>query len=443
MNAQDGNFAWLGKMAALGLKQPGGAAAVSAHLLAICEVYRFVRHGTIRVSNLKIELRIMEFSILLVTLGILFLAGLAADQLGTITRLPRVTMLLMLGLIAGDAGLGLVPVEASEWFDELSILALTMVAFLLGGSLTRKNLESHGRAIVTISLFIVACTMVLVSVGMIVAGFATGLSLLLAAVATATAPAAMADVIRQSEITNGFTDTLKGIVAIDDAWGLIVFSVILAFVGHSNGWTELMAGVAWDIGGALLLGCVLGFPSAFLTGRLKAGEPMQAEAIGIVFLAAGLALWLEVSFLVTGMTVGAVVANFARHHDSAFHEIEHIQWPFMILFFLLAGAMLEVHALQAMGWLGVLFVLLRSASRLIGGYFGARIAEVPASQAVWFGPALLPQAGVAVGMALVAGEQFPQWAPRIMAFTIASTIVFELLGPPLTMYSIRRAGMRG
>lgn len=165
---------------------------------------------------------------------------------------------------------------------------------------------------------------------------------------------------------------------------------------------------------------------------------MQTEAIGIVFLAAGVAIWLEVSFLVTGMTAGAIIANFARHHDRAFHEIEHIQWPFMILFFLLAGAGLEIEALELLGWTGVIFVVLRVVSRLIGGIIGARIGAASRAQAAWFGPALLPQAGVAVGMALVAGEKFPQWAPVIMAITVASTIVFEIIGPPVTLLSVRR-----
>lgn len=381
----------------------------------------------------------MELALLFVTLGALFLAGLVADQLGRATRLPRVTMLLLLGLLAGNAGLDLVPREVADWFDELSILALTMVAFLLGGSLTMQNLANHGRAILTISLAVVVCTLVMVSAGLVAAGLAVGLSLLLAAIATATAPAAIADVIRESGYQTGFTDTLKGIVAIDDVWGLIVFSVVIAFVSQSNGWGNLMTGAAWDLGGALLLGGVLGAVASLLTGRLKPGEPMQAEAIGIVFLAAGLSLWLEVSFLVTGITVGAMIANFAHHHERAFHEIEHIHWPFMLLFFLLAGATLELDALQVMGWVGVFFVLLRIVSRLLGGYVGARWAGVPRDHAKWYGPALLPQAGVAVGMALVASEQFPEWGPVIMAITIASTVVFELVGPPATLFAIRRS----
>ncbi|KUJ77582.1 cation:proton antiporter [Ruegeria profundi] len=378
----------------------------------------------------------MEFAGFLVTLGVLFLAGLAADQLGRATRLPRVTLLLLLGVSIGDAGLNVIPDDVAQWFDEVSIVALTMVAFLLGGSLTRKNLTRHGLAIFTVSLAIVFATLVIVTTGLSLLGLASGLALLLASIATATAPAAMADVIHQSGVKNDFTDTLKGIVAIDDAWGLIVFSVALVLVDQANGWSSVLSGAAWDLGGAIVLGCVLGAPSAYLTGRLKPGEPLQAEAIGIVFLAAGFALWLEVSLLVTAMTTGAVIGNFARHHDRAFHEIEHIQWPFMIIFFLLAGALLEVDALKLLGWAGVAFILLRIFSRLIGGVIGARLGGVPHQEVPWYGPALLPQAGVAIGMALVAGERFPEWASTIMAFTIASTVVFEIIGPPVTLAAI-------
>ncbi|WP_181893051.1 cation:proton antiporter [Falsiruegeria mediterranea] len=380
----------------------------------------------------------MELAGFLVALGVLFLAGLVADELGRVTRLPRVSLLLMLGIAAGNAGFELVPDAVSQWFDELSIVALTMVAFLLGGSLSRKNLLRHGRAIFTISLAILICTILIVGAGLWAIGVAFGLAIILVAIATATAPAAMTDVIQQSGIENGFTDTLKGFVAIDDARGLIVFSIAVALVDHSNGWSGVLGSALWDLGGAIVLGSAIGAPAAFLTGRLKPGEPLQAEAIGIVFLAAGFALWLEVSFLVTGMTAGAVIANFARHHDRAFHEIEHIQWPFMILFFLLAGALLEIEALRLLGWFGAGFLLLRIAARLVGGVVGARLGNVPRSEVPWCGPALLPQAGVAVGMALVAGERFPEWASTIMAFTIASTVVFEIVGPPVTLAAIRR-----
>ncbi len=126
-----------------------------------------------------------------------------------------------------------------------------------------------------------------------------------------------------------------------------------------------------EFSGALLLGLFIGIPAAYLTGRLKKGEPQQTEALGVVFLTAGLALWLDVSFLLAGMTAGMVIANFARHHGRAFHQIEHLQWPFMILFFLLAGAALDVSALWQVGLIGLAYAALRILARIIGGWVGA------------------------------------------------------------------------
>lgn len=108
----------------------------------------------------------MELAGILVTLGALFLVGLAADELGRVTWLPRVTLLLLLGVAIGNEGFDLVPGDVVQWFDELSIVALTMVAFLLGGSLTRKNFARHGIAIFTISLAVVFATLVVVTFGL-------------------------------------------------------------------------------------------------------------------------------------------------------------------------------------------------------------------------------------------------------------------------------------
>jgi NhaP-type Na+/H+ or K+/H+ antiporter len=208
-------------------------------------------------------------------------------------------------------------------------MALTMVAFLLGNALTLKSLRRNGTAIFAISLSTVIVTVAVVATGLWAIGVPAPVAILLGAIATATDPAATQDAIRQSGVTNRFTEQLRAIVAIDDAWGLLAFS-LAAVAAHglaTTGGMDLSAlGTAvWEIGGALVLGCALGLPASYLTGRLRRGEPMQSEALGIVFLAAGLAIWFEVSFLLTGMTAGMIIANFARHHDTAFHEIEHVQ----------------------------------------------------------------------------------------------------------------------
>jgi Kef-type K+ transport system membrane component KefB len=378
---------------------------------------------------------------LLTSLGLLFLAGLLADQIGRNTWLPRVTLLLLCGLAVGGPGLNLVPPQLTALYPVLSTVALTMVAFLLGGSLKISTLRQHGGAILWISLSVVVGTVLIVTIGLVLMGAPAGMAVILATIATATAPAATNDVIRQSGIENGFTRTLSGIVAIDDAWGLIAFSIAIVFatqmLGASSDVSALHA--AREIGGAVLLGATIGIPAAFLTGRLSEGEPLETEALGLVFLTAGLAVWLNVSFLISGMVTGAIIVNFAAHHTRAFHEIEHIQWPFMVLFFILAGASLEIATAIELGALGLAFVVLRIASRLLGGWVGSALAEVPVKERAMFGWALLPQAGVAIGMALVAAQQFPHWSSQIMAITVGSTVIFEILGPIACLLAIRRS----
>ncbi len=382
----------------------------------------------------------MELYLIFLTLGALFLLGLFADQFGRRTRLPRVTLLLLCGIAVGSSGLNLLPQEAEYWYEFLTIAALTMVAFLLGSSLSSKNMRKHGATIMAISLSVVIVTIAIVGVGLWAMGIDLGLALLLGAIATATDPAATQDVIHQAKAKGGFPKTLTGIVAIDDAWGVLAFSLILVLVGMLNGGesSDGLLDAVWEVCGALALGLALGWPGAYLTGRLAKGEPQQTEALGVVFLCAGLALWLDVSFLIAGMTAGAVIVNVARHHSRAFNEIEHFQWPFMILFFILAGASLDVGALGKVGLIGLGYVVLRIFSRIIGGWIGAVIGGAPRAQRPWFGIALLPQAGVAVGIALIAAEEFPAYAETILTVTIGTTVVFEFLGPSCTLLALRK-----
>ncbi len=382
----------------------------------------------------------MTLASILLLLGALFLAGLVADVIGERTRLPRVTFLLLLGVAIGEAGFGLLPEGSQDWFGFLSTVALSMVAFLLGSSFTLRLLRRSGREIVVISLVLVAVTFALVAGGLLLVGAGVTLALVLAALACATDPAASQDAIRQAGGSGGFSEKLRGIVALDDAWGLLVFALAIAVARSLDGTPDLglLVEALREIGGGLALGAVLGVPGAYLTGRVQPGEPLQSEALALVFLTAGLALWLEVSFLIAAMTVGAVIANVARHHTRAFHEIERIQWPFMLLFFILAGATLDLEGLAKLGPLGAAYVVLRIAGRALGGWLGARAGGAPRAEAPLFGPALLAQAGVAVGMALVAAETFPEIANTILPLTIGATVLFEILGPVGAFWAVRR-----
>ena len=135
-----------------------------------------------------------------------------------------------------------------------------------------------------------------------------------------------------------------------------------------------------------------------------------------------------------------VVANIARHHQRPFHAIEEIEWPFLVLFFLLAGASFHVPALGQVGWLLAGYCVLRVIGRILGGHLGGRLAGLDAPTRRWTGVALLPQAGVALGMSLIAVQAFPEYREILMPIVFASTIIFELVGPMATRWALVRVG---
>jgi Kef-type K+ transport system membrane component KefB len=378
--------------------------------------------------------------ILLIAVGVLFLVGLALDSFGRRVHVPRVTLLILLGAVTGPPGFDLLPAAIAGTDGFLAPVALTMVAFLLGGGLRRSTLRAHGREILVTSFTVVITSVILVTAGLILVGQPVALALLLGGISAATDPAATQDVIRQARATGRFATNLLGIVAVDDGWGLLVFSVVLTFVGYQfgNGTDNVLLHGVREVGGSIFLGLALGFPAAYLTGRIRPGEPTLIEALGIVFLCTGLALYFDLSFLLAGMVCGVTIANFARHHDRPFHEIERIEWPFVLLFFVMAGASLNVSNFAVFAPVTLAYICFRIVSRIFGGWFGSKLAGLPAQECRLTGLALMPQAGVAIGMALVAADRFPEFGQSLLAITIASTIFFEVMGPLSTQIALAR-----
>ena len=151
----------------------------------------------------------------------------------------------------------------------------------------------------------------------------------------------------------------------------------------------------------------------------------------------GIAIWLEVSFLLAAMVMGAVVANVSHRHRP-FHAIEGIEWPFMILFFVLAGASLEIDSLSKIGLVGAGFIVFRIIGRILGAWAGGSLSHAEPPMRRWMGVALMPQAGVALGMALVASQRLPDVGEVILPVVIASTVLFEVFGPILTRVALVR-----
>ena len=381
-------------------------------------------------------------STILLALGSILLLGLVTSAIGRRTFLPRVTLLLLFGAVVGSDALNLIPEEVAARFELVANVALLMVGFLLGEKLSLKAMRQFGGPVLWISVSAATLTTAIVCAGLIWVGVAVNVAIVLGCIASATAPAAVLDVVMESGSRGRFKDLLLAIVAIDDAWALVLFGLGVAVATSLDGAgfqaNVVLLEVVRDIGGGLAVGVLLGLPAAYLTGRLRPGQPILSEALGLVLLCGGIALWLEVSFLIAAMTMGAMIANLAKHHEYPFHEIENIEWPFMVVFFVLAGATLEMDALRQVGVAGAAYIICRALGKFIGARIGGELARVDRDTKNWMGPALLPQAGVAIGMALVAASHFPEHRQTLLSIVIGSTVFFEIVGPVFTRMAIRR-----
>ena len=378
----------------------------------------------------------------LLSLGGILLIGQVVSTLGRRTFLPRVTLLLIFGILIGKEALNLIPSFFTQQFEIITEMTLLMVGFLIGGKLTKDSLNHEINKILWISISAALFTAIVVSLGLVWLGLPVELAILLGCIASATAPAATLDVVMESNDKSLFSNLLVSIVALDDAWSLMLFGLGVAVATSISGQVSESSSIFIafkDIGGAVILGIFLGFPAAYLTGRLKPGEPILTEALGLVFICGGLALWLEVSFLIASIVMGAIVANFAKHHDYAFHEIENIEWPFMVIFFVLAGAALELSMIVEIGLVGAMYILCRIIGKIIGARIGGQFGKVDQNVTNWMGVAMLPQAGVAIGMALVASNYFPEYKQVLLSIIISTTIFFELIGPVFTRIALRHA----
>jgi len=380
---------------------------------------------------------------ILLTLGLLFLLGLAADLIGRHSFVPRVTLLILTGLAVGPVGFDLLPEElVRDWFPPMTTVALSLVGFLLGEKLSLSELRAHGRLVLGITIAETTLALIAVALALLAIGLHPVAALLLAGIAAASAPAATYDVVRECGIEGDFTDTLLAVVALDDAVALLLFSLMMAAASAVDGSQSVMfslTGGLREIGGSLLLGVLMGVPMAYLSGRIRPGEPTLAEAMGFILLCGGLATWLELSPVLCAMVMGSVVASLARHHDRPFHAIEGIEWPFLILFFILAGASTHPGALLMVGGITLVYMISRCAGTFAGAWVGATWARASPEIKKWIGWCLFPQAGVALGMALLATQRFPEFESFLLPVVLASTVVYEIAAPAITRRALQAA----
>ncbi|MDF2179807.1 cation:proton antiporter [Aliiglaciecola sp. CAU 1673] len=376
----------------------------------------------------------------LLLVGGFFLITLLISPLASRFHIPRASLFILSGILLSQATGERLNGQATEWFNSISSVTLLIIGYLLGTKLTLSYLRRYAKSVTLITLSVTFGTFALVALGLYVLGMPLPLALIFGVLASATDPAATYDVIRQTGVNNRFTRILEGVVALDDAAGLILFSLVIAALAWfgSDTFISPMVDMLWEIGGALVLGCLMGLLLVFLLNLKQERDNVFVESLGLILLCGGLALYLHVSFLLSAMVMGLVVVNRAKESQEHLHDIEFIEQPMLILFFILAGASASLSQLWLVGDILLAYVLMRIVGRVISALLVPQ-SELPNSQKPWLGLSLLPQAGVAMGMALLAAQYYPEYQDQLVSVTVAATIIFELLGPLLTFQGIGRS----
>lgn len=398
-----------------------------------------------------------------ITLALAALLGLgfAAAKLGQLLRLPSVTGYICAGFLLGPSGLNLVTAETiSTKLEHFSQIALMLIALGIGEHLELRRLRKTIRFVWPIGFTEVLFTVFLVGGGVFFIvphlPLATQswttldyhiLAMLLSVVAVATAPAATLHVIRELRATGTMTTNLMHVVAINNCLAITFFGLAISAGHHLIGGIEKSIFATFTVSFSeifisVLIGILTGLLIDFIVHRLYRREEMLIAGLAFLLFAGEISRHFGLSPLMTGMAVGFTIVNRDRRDVRLFRVLNTFEPPIYVLFFTLAGAHLDTSALAIAGWLGLLYFLLRAVGKVVGAKIGALFSPTTPEVRKYLGLALVPQAGVAIGLIiLIRGiPEFSKYSDVITPVVLAGVFLSELIGPASTRFALLKSG---
>ncbi|RKY03881.1 cation:proton antiporter [Candidatus Poribacteria bacterium] len=371
-------------------------------------------------------------------------------------RFPQVVGYVLAGVILGPSILKLLSLEKAGRYDVLSFVALGIIGFIIGSELALRNLRGLGKAIAWIVPMEAGWALLLVGLGSYLLTRNAPLSVLLGALASATAPAGTVDVLQEYRAKGPVTTTLYAIVGLDDAFALMAYGFCLPLAESMlvkmpmNLMTVLvkpLEEIALSIGLGALIGAIALLPA----GRLRLRSEILAFSLGMIFLASGLAVKFHLSLILTTMSMAVVMVNLRYRLCRRIAEaLNEFAVPIYICFFVLVGGRLNIALLPKMGVIGLAYIALREAGKYFGTYLGATLGKADEKVRRYAGFGLFSQAGVAIGVALSIyhelsrlGEAGVELGRYIITLITATTLVVQLIGPPFVKLAIVKSGEAG
>ena len=396
---------------------------------------------------------------ILLVVGFALFAGTLGARVFQRLRIPQVVGYIVIGLVLGRSGLHFINDQTINRLRLFNFFALGVIGFMIGKELRLEVFRKFGRQFIKILL--VEGITAFVLVGCLTGGLAwliTGnlansvaMGLLLGAISSATAPAATVQVLWEYKTRGPLTTATLAIVALDDGLALVLYgiasSIALIVVGQrGGGFFGAMGSTAYHLLGAAVLGAAAGIGLNFLLRIARDRDKALTFILGALGIVIGAAIAVKVDIILAGMTLGVTLANLApRRSRESFKMVERFTPPIYVLFFVIAGARLSIDEMPAWMWaLAGAYVIGRTAGKFLGANLGARWARASGTVRKYLGLCLLSQAGVAIGLAILASDSFSgQIGSAVIMIVTATTFLVEILGPPCVKVAVKRAGEVG
>ena len=395
---------------------------------------------------------------LILLMGVAIFFGTAGARIFQRLRIPQVVGCIIVGILLGDI-LNLITPETIKALTPFTMFALGVIGFMIGAELRADVFKKYGKQFFIILfsqgigafLLVAASTSIVMWLikGDLLTSIAVGL--VLGAIASATAPAATVNVLWEYKTRGPLTAAVLAIVALDDALALLLYrgaataASALTGTGYNSVFTAALV-LLGEIVGAILLGFLVGLVLYFLLKFVRSDDKILTFSISCLLLVVGISIILDIGPILPAMTLGVTIANLApRESKSIFGLVKKFSPPIYISFFVLAGAHLQFDKIAL--WIVammIVFTVYRAVGKVVGSWFGARYSGAPAAVRKYLGICLLPQAGVAIGLAILAGQQFnADLGHTIIMVVMTATFFMEILGPMLVKVGVTKAGEVG
>ncbi len=389
-------------------------------------------------------------AVTVISIAIMLMCGFLMTRVTKKLRLPNVTAYIIVGILIGPFCLNLIPQSIIKGTEFLADIALAFIAFSTGEFFKLSKLKNSAGKVVVITLAeALAASLVVFILMFYIFHLNLAFSIVLAALASATAPASTMMTIRQTGSKGDFVDTLLQVVAYDDIVALLAYSIAISvavssITGESFSFMNIIIPIAKNLG-VLALGGVFGFIMKLLIHRKRSTDNRLIIAIALLFGFCGVCAAMDISPLLGCMSMGTVYIN-VTDDDKLFKQLNYFSPPILLLFFVRSGLSFDLNALLkpsgAIGGvsllvIGVAYFLVRIFGKYVGAFLGCLAVKKPNTTRNYLGLALIPQAGVAIGLAALGARTLGgETGNALQTIILASSVLYELIGPACAKLSL-------